>query len=164
MSVIRMSQLALEPNPVYATGLSAATRSAESGGGDRSNALEKIVTFIPSEAIGLYIAGSGIMQPSSSVERWGLFLFATASIPLVYLLRYFETRGTSAAPGEWNTRRGCWLLSFALLAFVVWGAAMPQSPFLEFHPKMNQYAAVAALALAAFMSKIAELLGLTPKS
>ncbi|MBN8625196.1 MAG: hypothetical protein J0M17_06895 [Planctomycetes bacterium] len=151
-----MSRLAVDV-PVIATGFMAA---GEGAGNDRQSALDNIATFIPSEAMGVYVVGFGIMQPSEFAEKWGLFALATVAIPLVFGLRYWEARRD--AEQIWAAGRAWGLLFVALVSFVVWAAAMPQSPFIAFHPRMNLYAAVAALFLATFLPRIAKLIGWLP--
>jgi len=148
-----MSRLAIDA-PVVATGFMTA---GEGVGNDRQTALDNIATFIPSEAMGVYVVGFGIMQPNEISEKWGLFALGAAAIPLVFGLRYCEARRD--ADQIWTAGRAWGLFFVAMLSYVVWTAAMPQSPFIALHTRMNLYAAVAALFLAAFMPRIAKLLG-----
>src|SRR5262245_48889702 len=85
MSIATMTRLA-SPSSPSVQGIAAANAPSEV----QQTALEKITAFIPSEVIGIYIAGLGILsRPANSPQDghghlgWSLFAFCLVAVPLL---------------------------------------------------------------------------------
>jgi hypothetical protein len=151
------SQRTLEqttPTGMEASGTDKQTTTVE-------NALEKITAFIPSEAIALYISGLGIFAPQSAHARWNIFWICLAFIPVFMFLSYLQNR-KHGRPIP-STAIVLLLLFFAAVAFGVWAAAMPQTPFISLWKNAPQIAGFIVIPLAYVMSIIADLCDAVPK-
>lgn len=124
------------------------------------SAIEIITAYIPSEVIGLYVAGIGILEPEGDM-KWLLFGFALFLIPIVIWLSLIIKRGqNSHFRLELPAKQFCAITSLAVLAFVAWAAALPRTPFETFSVNATRYGGFAVLVLAAILPRIGQLLGL----
>ncbi len=97
--------------------------------------MERIAAFIPSEVIGIYVAGFGILSPESKSGKWSIFGISLALIPVFVLLNYLEQR-KHANPEQRASLKSLSKTSlivtvFGMVAFVAWAAALPGTPFLS---------------------------------
>jgi hypothetical protein len=125
------------------------------------NALEKITAFIPSEAIALYVSGLGIFAPQSPHAKWNIFWICLAFIPVFMFLSYLQNRKHGRPIPSITIV--LLLLFFAAVAFGVWAAAMPQTPFISLWKNAPQIAGFIVIPLAYVMSIIADLCDAVPK-
>ena len=131
--------------------------------GPVGGALEKVTAFVPSEVIGFYVAGLGILTPATSEGKWWMFAICLVLIPVLMALTYLaQTRRAEA--GTPPFRLWLILVAFAIVAFVAWTAALPATPFLDFTPRATVIAGVAVLILAVLMYRVADLLDIVPRS
>jgi hypothetical protein len=65
-------------------------RAASGDGPTRSgsSAMHKITAFIPSEIIGIYVAGFGILSPETYRAKWWIFGICILLIPIIITLEY----------------------------------------------------------------------------
>ena len=126
------------------------------------SAMDKVVAFIPSEVIGIYVSGMGVISPSSYNVKWAIFGVAIILIPIFMALSYLAAR-KSAVIILPSIRMLGLLFLFALIAFIAWAAAMPATPFLMFSTNATQIGGFAVIVFAAIMYKIADLLDILPK-
>ena len=138
---------------------------AASGDGQRTptveNALQKITAFIPSEVIALYVSGLGIFAPQSLHAKWNIFWICLAFIPGFMFLSYLQNRKHGRPIPATNILLV--LVIFAAVAFGVWAAAMPQTPFISLWQNAPQIAGFVVIPLAYVMSVIADLCDMVPK-
>jgi threonine/homoserine efflux transporter RhtA len=127
------------------------------------DALSKLTAFVPSEVVGLYIAGLGTLTPATSVGKWCIFGICMLLIPafmwVSYLIQKKQADKENPTPRRWFI-----LLVFAWVAFIAWSAALPSTPFLDIDPRATVIAGVAVLALSSLMSKLARALDIAPQS
>jgi hypothetical protein len=157
----------------------AAGEAGTSGGGSESttttdestdkavkSAAEKITAFIPSDVVGIYIAGLGFFAPESLRGKWWIFGIAAGLVPIFLLISYFaeKKRDKQRTDGDAQRRVVDYLLLalFAEIAFVCWAAAFPGSPFLSLIPSATKIAAFGMIVLAAVMPPIAAICDLVP--
>lgn len=168
MAITTMTQAALDSErPAPARGGQVGLEGvAESAAQDRPNApsaLDQIVSYIPTEVIGIYVAGVGIVGPAGRDAKWALLLLSTALVPLfVWLSDRIARQSNPNAPKAYV--KLTWVCVLASGAFLTWAAALPDTPFLDFTDKATQLGSFAAVVLAALMPKLATALGIAPKA
>ena len=161
MSIFTMYSLASQRT------LERTTPTAMAAGGDGKqtstveSALEKITAFIPSEVIALYVSGLGIFGPQSPHAKWNIFWICFAFIPVFMFLSYLQNR-KHGRPIP-STTVLLLLLFFAAVAFGVWAAAMPQTPFISLWKNAPQIAGFIVIPLSYVMSVIADLCDAVPR-
>ncbi len=158
MSLFRMTQRAISIAP--AEGPAAATAPSD---GARA-ALERIVDYIPSEVIAIYIAGFSILQPTTDLEKWIVFAIAALLVPVFVGSSLVAIRRGTSGSVQLSLGKGIGLSILSWLAYTTWTAAIPESPFVSLHPNANRYAAFVALILSYLIPKIAKRFGLDVNS
>jgi hypothetical protein len=165
MAIVTMTHLALsaDKSAVRAPGLEGVEDPAVKLDQNVASALDQMVAYVPSEVIGIYVAGVGIIGATSGVVKWALFCLALALVPLFVWLADRIARqsnpGLSRAPGKLVL-----VGSFAVCAFAAWACALPDTPFASlWGADATRYGSFAAVVLAALMPKIAVALGLAPR-
>lgn len=167
MAITTMTQAALNsgrPAPARGgqVGLEGVAESAAQDQQKAPSALDQIVSYIPTEVIGIYIAGVGIVGPAGRA-KWGLLLLSTALIPLfVWLSDRIARQSNPDAPKAYS--KLAWVCVLACGAFLAWAAALPETPFLDLTDKATQLGSFAAVVLAALMPKLATALGIAAKA
>jgi amino acid transporter len=134
----------------------------ESGKRAVQSAMERVAAFIPSEVIGIYVAGFGILSPQTDAEKWVVFGISLALIPVLMGLNYVQQKKHTGA--DVDVRIMSILLIFAITAFIAWAAAMPGTPFLSVTPRATAVGGWAVVILAIVMHRVAELLDVIPRS
>lgn len=134
------------------------------------SALESVVKWIPSEAIGSYIALVGLVAPQNAGGRWALFVIGAALVCVFLLLNAALVNKKGAA--EWKARkkpgdppklsggRLVAVLVLSLVSFVAWACALPDTPFLDLRADATRWGSGAAIVLSLLLPKVAELLDL----
>jgi hypothetical protein len=167
MAIVTMTELALNagrPKALRGTdaGLEGVSEPAAQTGKRTASALDQIVAYVPTEVIGIYIAGVGIVGPAGRA-KWGLLLLSTALIPLfVWLSDRIARQSDPSVPTAYP--KLAWVCLLAACAFLAWAAALPETPFLDFSAKATQMGSFAALVLGALIPKVAAALGIAAKS
>jgi hypothetical protein len=122
-------------------------------------AIERIASFIPSEAIGAYIAGFGIIKPTSLLGKWSIFAVGAALIPFfVFAANWGVGKQAVAAnlQSSLSYRRGSLIILIAMVAYIVWVAAMPQSLFVDMYSDANRVGSYAAVVLSFILPTLAK--------
>ena len=164
MAIVTMTELALNAErPRALGGKEGGLEGAPAPNGQKTaSAIDQIVAFIPTEVIGIYIAGVGIVGPAGRA-KWGLLLLSTALIPLfVWLSDRIARRSDPSVPKAYS--RLTWVGLLATSAFLAWAAALPETPFLDLSDKATRIGSFAAVVLAALLPKVATALGIAPKA
>ncbi len=165
MSISAMVDLGMRRQHEISGPRRAAAPSPPSGGtqSEVEAALSKLTAFVPSEVVGLYISGLGILTPTTFAAKWWIFGVCLLLVPVFLGLNYLIQR-KQAGKEPLTTSTWLILLAFALVAFVAWSAAIPDTPFLYFSERATVIAGFVVLVLAAVMYKVADLFGIVPKS
>jgi hypothetical protein len=134
--------------------------------------VEKVVQWIPSEAVGAYIAVWGVLTPSTDPSRWAVFVVGLLSVGLLILLgtalaqkrrvEQWQKEKKPGAPPRTSQRDRLLLLTFASVAFTTWVAALTDSPFATIDSNASKVGGAVLVGLALFAPKVAELLDLAP--
>jgi hypothetical protein len=159
MSVVAMMKLAVARQAEEERGRSSAS-PRKTVDGALESPIQKITAFIPSEIIGIYVAGFGILSPESAVGKWWSFGICLALIPVFTFLSYLEQLKYG---GEVKHTTILIVFAFAAIAFVAWAAALPGTPFLAITPNATRIGGFSVVILAAVMYKTANLIGIAPK-
>lgn len=102
-------------------------------------AMKAVTTYIPTDVLTLYVAGSAVFLNATSTESndydkaWAIFLGGLIATPLVNALVFMaKLRSAGIAiprqPRQWPI----WESMAAMIAFIFWAAALPATPFSEF--------------------------------
>jgi|SRR5215471_13713778 hypothetical protein len=166
MSIARMYDLAAEREQERTK--PAADVAAEAAGAEVEakktveSALEKITAFIPTEIIGLYVAGLGIFTPQTAAGKWWVFFVCLALIPVFMVIGYFQKKKHKLPIPKLGVL--LLLVAFAAVAFVAWAAAMPATPFLSLNSYATQIGGFIVVPLAFVMWGLADIFDALPKT
>ncbi len=119
----------------------------------------KVAAYIPSEVLGLYIAGLGIFGPDTNMFKWLVFGVAAALIPLLVVL---SGKGTdNGGRARRLSAKSLVLLSLiGIVDFCAWTASLPGTPFLALTSYANKLGGFAILVLAVVLPPASKTLGL----
>ena len=120
-------------------------------------ALDAIAAYFPSEALAVYVAALGIMQPASDGERWIWFLVGVLSVVLFTVLGGLD-REVRVPWGRLVT-----VMLIALVSFSTYAASLPGTPFLSIHPQATAVAGVIAIIFSLALPRVARILRLAPE-
>jgi hypothetical protein len=136
------------------------------------SAIETVTQWIPTEAVGIYIAAVGIFAPEHMSGRWLLFGLGFALVVLFTVINIaivnkrgaaaWKAKGKVGSPPELEGNRAFALFAISALSYVVWTCALPDTPFLDITGQATLIGGFAALVVAALVPKLAELLNLSP--
>lgn len=159
MSIASMTRLAARPVPeARVSGLVPSPVEVH------QTALERITTFIPSEVIGVYVAGLGIFESQDGTPaavRLAIFWVALALVPVFVWL---NARAQAAPPApSLPGRKIAWLVVFGVVGFVAWAAAIPRTPF-DLGGYTGQIGAFAVVLLGLLMPGLAQVVGVAGES
>ena len=163
MSIASMTRLAASLPPAAAP-LEAGVKPAQTGAEAKATALEKITAFIPSEVIGIYVAGLGIFSSKEGIAegvKMAIFWIALALVPVFVWINVRIQNKPPAQPPNWG--KCVLLVLFAAVAFVAWAAAIPESPF-DLEGYSGQVGAFGVVVLGLVMPGLAQVLGVTRES
>jgi amino acid transporter len=161
MSLARMVELGIERQQEVEAQTRGVRRAPQPAKGAVGSAMERISAFIPSEVIGIYVAGFGILSPQQDSEKWWIFAISMALIPIFMLLNFIGQRKKRNL--KVSARISLVLLLFALVAFIAWAAALPGTPFLSLTPRATAIGGWTVVILAVVMYQVADLLDVVPK-
>jgi len=120
-------------------------------------AMESVTSFIPTEAVTVYIAGLGLFAPSSPREKWIVFTCGLAVVTALVLL--------NAPASAFKSRLGVWrpavVLLISVASFVAWAAAAPGGPFGEISARATIWGGFAVLVTAPVLPLLAKRFGIT---
>jgi hypothetical protein len=166
VGIVRMVNLAAERHGQTDGDRSLADSGRSLADSDRQGpsvqgSLEKVSAYIPSEVIGIYVAGLGIFAPDHVHAKWILFGVSLILVPVLVLVgqAVARKRGLPAPPGKASIV----VILFAVVAFCAWAAAMPSNPLLDQFPEATRVGGFAVIILAALLPQAANLLDITPK-
>lgn len=139
----------------------------------RETALEKITAFIPTEVIGIYIAGVGIMpveavaepgEPAPvSVVQWAIFWVALALVPIFVTVNAALLNRALQPGSKLKPLKVMLLVGFGGVAFCAWALALPETPFRDLVTvdgiSATQIGAFAVVVLGLLMPSLAKLAG-----
>ena len=135
---------------------------------DVESSLERIAQWIPTEAVGIYIALLGLITPDDADARWILFGIGVLLVVLFLVLNTalvnkrgaeeWKKQGKTGTPPKLAGKRLRALLLLTLTAFVAWACALPATPFLDWWSDATVLGGAAVIVLAPFYPKVAELL------
>jgi hypothetical protein len=128
------------------SGDAARPAGARGGGGSSfesdnafTTAMQAITTYIPTDVLTLYVAGSAIFLGATGAESsdydkaWAIFIGGLIATPLVNALVFMaKLRSAGLAIPRQARRWPIWESIAAMIAFVFWAAALPATPFSEF--------------------------------
>jgi hypothetical protein len=145
-----------------------ATGAAPGTATSATSALSAIAAYIPTEVVTVYVAvlaTVGVTQPANGpsftpLPVYVLFLVLT---PIV-VWGLYASRAVSAGKRLPRSLRSWpkWEMVAATLAFAVWGAAMPSSPFAAYSWFMPALAGVVALVLSLLIGVFSPLFSTRP--
>ena len=102
---------------------------------DVQNALSALVEYVPAETITLYLATVGslpvLIESIPGLSAWMVYALFGVLTPILFALIYSGKRraaGESRFPG-WKLWPW-WPMVAATIAFLAWGLAVPEGPFL----------------------------------
>jgi hypothetical protein len=162
MSIVRATELGMKQR---AAELARAGVAAPPAAVDPavSTAMEKIAAFVPTEVIGLYVSGLGILAPTEAGGQWLLFGICALMIPLLMYLSYLLRKQKELPPPSPLT--SLILGGLALVAFAAWASALPSTPFVALlGERAHLIGGFAVLVLSILMPQIAAVLGVSPKA
>ena len=117
--------------------LSPQPHASSSGAPARSESLDNLTKFIPTESVTLYVAAIGIAAAAGDenlpllLQPTFLYWLCAALTPLIFLILLLRSRALNnqtLRPDKWPI----WKIIAATLAFLVWALAVPGSPYLDF--------------------------------
>lgn len=134
------------------------------------SALESITQWIPTEVVAIYVALLGIFAPDESSVKWAIFGVGAVSVLGFVLLNaaLVNKKGAEAwaredRPGtapKLAGRRLALLFVVAMVAYVVWAFALPDTPFLDLTDEATRIGGALVIIVSLAMPKISELLDL----
>jgi len=158
MSSVTLAASREAQKQAVATGLPAPGDAAPPN--QQQAALERITAYIPSEVIGIYVAVIGILATPSAHGKWLIFGGCVLLIPFFMWLGYKAAqRKNLPVPSR---RAFVLLLVLAVVAFVAWGAALPDTPFQVFTADATRFGGAAVIILGYLIPSIADAFDLTP--
>lgn len=163
--------IAAATRSAYAVEVSSERSEYAQASGDEptDSALKSIAEWIPSEVLGIYIALLGLFTPTGD-GRWIIFLIGVALVPAMGLLntailnkqaRELWQGEPGSAPQLGGRKLGI-VLGLMLLSFITYAWALPTTPFTDWVSDATIYGAAAAIILAPFLPKIAQMAGVKP--
>ena len=165
MSIARMVRLGIERQ--QERNVPTAKTAAEEGKGAKKaldSAMEKVTSFIPSEVIGIYVAGLGILTPVSDRGKWLIFFIASALVPIFIWLNWLREKKHAAQDTTvLPTKSVIVLIVLGEVAFTAWAAALPGTPFLSLTEYAMKVGGLSVVILAAVLYYAADLLDVVPK-
>ena len=162
MSISTMMHLGLQRSQQNGAAPEGAVAADEDIKTSTDSYMQKIAAFIPSEIIGIYVAGLGIFSPDTDYAKWLLFGICIVLIPIIMWLDFLVQKKKEA--DKLSGKIKFVLLIFALVAYVAWTAAMPGTPFLSFNENATLFGGFAVIILAVVMYRAAEVLDIVPAS
>lgn len=110
-----------------------------------AQAIDAVAQFIPTELIGIYITGAGILSPLSPT---GSIVLASGCAALIPLLFWLGAKIPAVPKGAWEQGSNTvWtLMLFSVIAFAAWLCAIPGGPFKDVFgssaPKIGAFSVV----------------------
>lgn len=102
-------------------------------------AMKAVTTYIPTDVLTLYVAGSAVYlnatetAPNDYDKAWAIFVGGLIATPLVNALVYMaKLRSAGLAIPRQARQWPIWESIAAMIGFVFWAAALPETPFTEF--------------------------------
>jgi len=126
-----------------------------------TQALEVVMAYIPTEVLTLYVATIAALQgdaAGSTRAGWTAFTAFLVATPIVVWLVYaakFKAREKKLPwkPGDWPK----WEMLSAIIAYLAWAYALPNSPFGEMTWYSSSVAGIVVMATAAILGLLTPL-------
>jgi uncharacterized membrane protein YidH (DUF202 family) len=132
-----------------------------------AGALAGIATYIPSEAIGFYVAGFALLNltDNNQQDKWlllSLTIVLNGYFAVLQIMTVRDERDVQASTRH-KRRQVVTAVLLTTVALCVYIAALPANPFLGAGKITLQWAGVLALALALILPSMTRFLGLEPR-
>jgi hypothetical protein len=126
---------------------------------DAQNALSALVEYLPTETVTLYLAAVPLLPELNKIApafgAWGLYGTFAVLTPVLFALVYAGKRRVAKLSRWPGTREWPWWPTIAAtIAFLAWGLAVPQGPFVT-----NDGKGMLAGLLAVFVSALLGVVG-----
>jgi hypothetical protein len=162
--------IAAATRQAYAVEANAKSTTFREAAGEPSveSGLEAITAWIPSEAVGSYVALLGLFRPAHATARWILFGVGAALVVMFLLINAILVNKQGAT--EWNKQKMqgtppklsgkklAAVLGISLVAYVAWAGALPGTPFLDWWTDATVLGGAAVIVLAFLLPKLAKIL------
>ncbi|MCK6624819.1 MAG: hypothetical protein L6R45_06545 [Anaerolineae bacterium] len=128
-----------------------------------NSAITKLVKYIPTESVTLYVAAIAAAPSLNSVWPWitteGIYWFFAVLTPVLWLVILMSKRKAENLPPRpvvsgWLV----WNMVASFVAFVVWALAVPSGPYLQ-HDGEGVVAGFLALVISSLLSMADPLVG-----
>lgn len=164
MSLLRMAELAVDNESKNVPPVLMETKGKSATKGPAMSkqvtaAVDKVAAFIPSEVIGIYVAGLGIFSPVQQSRRWMVFGVGVLLVPVFVGLGLTTRRRTRGMRPRKPLRPALILSLMGVCAFAVWAAALPETPFLALSNDARQFGGWGAVILAGLLPRLATRMG-----
>jgi hypothetical protein len=138
---------------------------------DVESSLERLTTWVPTEVVGIYISLVGLFLPASDAGRWALFLIGVVLVPAFVGVNSALVNKRGAAkwradqrpgdPPRVSLRQVGLCVAVALVAYIAWSMALPNTPFLAWFDDAPRLGGGLVVVLALILPKVAELLDIS---
>lgn len=124
-----------------------------------SDALAKVTAYIPTEVLAIYVPALGIANTSRYLWLWIIFGIS-AFLVIVFVWLHNDARRLRAH----RRRRFALVILFALVPFVAYAAAIPDTPFKQITSAAPRVGGIAVLILAGLLPALAKKWRIRPHS
>jgi hypothetical protein len=149
MSVISVARHVQKDAPRSAGTQENASTQPTTSGARVAQAVDAVAQFVPTELIGIYIAGAGILSPMSHAGSVALACICALLIPVLFWL---GAKIPAIPNGTWGSGANkislVTLLLFSIVAFAAWVCAIPGGPFEILGPSAPKIGALTVIVLA----------------
>jgi hypothetical protein len=92
--------------------------------GEQKKLRDQLITLVPAEAVGLYVAAIGAAAEADELMHWLIFAVVLVLTPVWVIANYWEKKGGRAGIPWFEVGVGT-------LAFLAWTTTVPQGTFDE---------------------------------
>jgi hypothetical protein len=124
-----------------------------------SDALAKVTAYIPTEVLAIYVPALGIANTSRYLWLWIIFGIS-AFLVLVFVWLHNDARRVRVH----RRRRFALVVLFALVPFVAYAAAIPDTPFKQITSAAPRVGGIAVLILAVLLPELAKRWHIRPQT
>lgn len=124
-----------------------------------TDALAKVTAYIPTEVLAIYVPALGIANTSRYLWLWIIFGISSFLV-LVFVWLNNRSRRLRAH----RKRRLTLLMLFALIPFVAYACAIPDTPFKQITSAAPRVGGIAVLILAGLLPRLAKVWHIRPQA